>query len=72
MDLVLAFRDLKSMYFGTNIFAPVATVLMIFMKKLPSPCEEICFLQNAKTEIIVKLLGKNKQRENNSPIMSCQ
>ena len=34
MDLVLAFRDLKSMYFGTNIFAPVATVLMIFVKKL--------------------------------------
>ena len=54
LDLVLAFRDLKSMYFGTNIFAPVATVLMIFMKKLPSFCEEICFLQNAKTEIIVK------------------
>ena len=58
------------MYFGTYIFAPVATVLMIFMKKLSSPCEKICFLQNAKTEIIVKLLGKNKQRENNSPIMS--
>ena len=54
MDLVLAFRDLKSMNFGTNIFAPVATVLMIFMKKLSSFCEEICFLQNAKTEIIVK------------------
>ena len=54
MDLSLAIKDLKSMYFGTNIFAPVATVLMIFMKKLPSFCEEICFLQNAKTEIIVK------------------
>ena len=54
MDLSLAIKDMKSMYFGTNIFAPVATVLMISMKKLSSPCEEICFLQNAKTEIIVK------------------
>ena len=58
MDLVLAFRDLKSMYFGTNIFAPVATVAMIFMKKIHRLVRKYVFYKMQKQKLLLSNWAK--------------